>query len=139
MRKAGIVFFIVGLISLVGCVSGPDFEASVVSGEPLGQGALSEWTRSVDPVPYFSSDSSTLIDNTEKNNSEGDSVSGLVGSSGRGASVVKIDRPPYGTPVPGKTQLVRSPFTDQGFVDVSGHPPDMEVKCPYTGKVFLVP
>ena len=47
---------------------------------------------------------------------------------------------PHGIPVPGKASLVTSPFApDSGYVDVTGFPPGIEVKDPYTGKVFLTP
>ena len=47
---------------------------------------------------------------------------------------------PTGTPVPGKTGFVTSPYAPHsGYVDVRGFPQGMEVKDPYTGKVFLVP
>lgn len=48
---------------------------------------------------------------------------------------------PKGIPVPNKPGFVTSPYTkaDQGYVDVRGYPPGMEVKDPYTGGVFLVP
>ncbi len=47
---------------------------------------------------------------------------------------------PYGTPVPNKPGFVTSPHaTDAGYVDLRGFPPGTEVKCPYSGKLFLAP
>ena len=47
---------------------------------------------------------------------------------------------PYGTPVPGQSGLVTSPFApDSGYVDVSGFQHGSKVKDPYTGKDFLTP
>lgn len=47
---------------------------------------------------------------------------------------------PIGTPVPGKPGFVTSPFKPTaGYVDVRGFSPGEQVKCPYSGKIFLVP
>jgi Putative peptidoglycan binding domain len=49
------------------------------------------------------------------------------------------DSSPMASWVKGKEgQQVLSPFTG-GIVDVSGFPPGAEVRCPYSGKTFLVP
>ena len=46
----------------------------------------------------------------------------------------------YGTPAPGKPDLVISPFEpESGYVDVTGFQPGSEVEDPYTGKIFLTP
>jgi hypothetical protein len=48
--------------------------------------------------------------------------------------------PPYGIKVNGKPGFVYSPYDKAaGIVDVQGMAPGTKVKCPYTGKVFIVP
>ncbi len=47
---------------------------------------------------------------------------------------------PSGEPVLGRSDVVRSPHTeDSGKIDISGLPPGARVRCPYTGKYFRVP
>lgn len=47
---------------------------------------------------------------------------------------------PFGTAIAGRPGFVNSPFAAKHqLVDVTGLPTGMEVKCPYTGKLFRVP
>jgi hypothetical protein len=47
---------------------------------------------------------------------------------------------PKGKAVPGKKGYVYSPYAEHaGLVDVVGLPPGTIVKCPFTGKNFIVP
>lgn len=47
---------------------------------------------------------------------------------------------PYGSPVPGRLNMVNSPYAGKTqLVDVSGMSAGQTVKCPYTGKLFKVP
>ncbi len=56
------------------------------------------------------------------------------------APISSNGRPPYGTPVPNKPGFVTSPHAPTaGYVDLRGFSPGTEVKCPYTGKMFLAP
>ncbi len=63
-------------------------------------------------------------------------------SNGNGAAGVKPagNDLPFGTPVPGRVNMVNSPYAGRTqLVDVSGMGPGQTVKCPYTGKLFKVP
>jgi hypothetical protein len=46
---------------------------------------------------------------------------------------------PFGIPVPGKANLVESPFTPGRYIDIAGFAPGAEVRDPYTDKIFRVP
>ncbi len=47
---------------------------------------------------------------------------------------------PYGSRVPGRAGFVYSPFAEKNqLVDVAGIAPGVEVKCPYSNKLFRVP
>lgn len=53
------------------------------------------------------------------------------------APVVEL---PYGSAISGRPGFVNSPYAAKHqLVDVTGLPVGMEVKCPYTGKLFRVP
>ena len=56
------------------------------------------------------------------------------------APEVKPTGPQYGIKVPGKPGHIYSPYAKtEGLVDVQGYAPGTKVKCPYTGKVIIVP
>jgi hypothetical protein len=62
-----------------------------------------------------------------------------VPSASASPAAPKQESPPVALWVKGKEgQQVLSPFTG-GVVDVSGFPPGSEARCPYSGKIFLVP
>jgi hypothetical protein len=73
--------------------------------------------------------------------SDGAAPEGQVGPPPTAATPSKVAKGdfPYGIPVPGKKNLVESPFSPGKYVDVEGFAPGTEVKDPYTGKIFLVP
>jgi hypothetical protein len=55
-------------------------------------------------------------------------------------ATAKVDDLPAGIPITGRPGFVNSPFAAKHqLVDVTGLPVGMEVKCPYTGKLFRVP
>ncbi|WP_395744427.1 hypothetical protein [Prosthecobacter sp.] len=61
-------------------------------------------------------------------------------STGSTAPAPSSESLPYGTPVPGRMNMVNSPFAGKTqLVDVSGMSAGQTVKCPYTGKLFKVP
>jgi uncharacterized lipoprotein len=81
------------------------------------------------PAPSPTPDESTPPPHTEVQN-----------PNSTGPVTTKQGDVPYATPVPGRPGFVTSPFAPySGYVDVRGFPPGTEVKCPYTGKTFLVP
>lgn len=52
----------------------------------------------------------------------------------------EVQDAPYGIPIAGRPGFVNSPFAAKHqLVDVTGLPAGMEVKCPYTGRLFRVP
>lgn len=111
---------------LAGCSSPPAFEL-----EPATAPMPKKWVESVESVPYVGEDAMGAPQ---------PSPSPSLSPTPPSAPPPPLSRDlPYGIPVPGKRGLVRSPWSEQGFVDVSGMPPGIEAKCPYSGKVFLVP
>lgn len=55
-------------------------------------------------------------------------------------AALSTDALPYGSAVPGRMNMVTSPFAGKTqLVDVSGMSAGQTVKCPYTGKLFRVP
>lgn len=65
-----------------------------------------------------------------------------IPSPSHNAPVREPDLPdiPYGSRVAGRPGFVYSPFAEKNqLVDVAGIAPGVEVKCPYSGKLFRVP
>jgi len=61
-------------------------------------------------------------------------------SNGGAPNVKPATDLPYGSPIPGRTNMVNSPYAGKTqLVDVSGMSTGQTVKCPYTGKLFKVP
>ncbi len=70
----------------------------------------------------------------------GDPTPSLIFEQREGMAPRAEDGMPYGSPVTGKPGFVTSPHApESGYVDLRGFPPDTEVKCPYSGRLFLVP
>lgn len=56
------------------------------------------------------------------------------------APAAKTTDLPYGSPVPGRPNMVTSPYASKSqLVDVAGMGAGQTVKCPYSGKLFKVP
>ncbi len=56
------------------------------------------------------------------------------------SSSPKVKEIPYGSPVPGRPNMVNSPYAGKNqLVDVGGLGTGQTVKCPYSGKLFKVP
>lgn len=56
------------------------------------------------------------------------------------AAKAEAQETPFGAPIAGRPGFVNSPYAAKHqLVDVTGLPVGMEVKCPYTGKLFRVP
>ncbi len=49
------------------------------------------------------------------------------------------DAVPFGIPIPGRPNLVESPFTPGRCIDIAGFAPGAEVKDPYTDRIFRIP
>jgi len=113
------------------CTTTPSFDL-----EPSTAPMPEKWAQSVESVPYLPSLDTPAPSSAETSAPEPTATPPMPTTP----AIVSPPRDlPYGVPVPGKTGLVRSPWSDQGFVDVRGMPPGIEAKCPYSGKVFLVP
>lgn len=68
-----------------------------------------------------------------------DSANRHDAASRRRSSLPEESRP-FATPLPDRPGLVRSPYAAaHQLVDVVGLPAGMEVKCPYSGRLFRVP
>lgn len=70
----------------------------------------------------------------------GNAAAGSTPEPVKTAAAPAANEIPFGTAIAGRPGFVNSPFAAKHqLVDVTGLPTGMEVKCPYTGKLFRVP
>jgi hypothetical protein len=68
------------------------------------------------------------------------SFSSVTPAPATGAAPKPTQDIPFGAAIAGRPGFVNSPYAAKyQLVDVTGLPAGMEVKCPYTGKLFRVP
>jgi hypothetical protein len=87
----------------------------------------------VDNTPPANPQSNAPLPETKANNS-----TAPAGSKAEAGNA--ITEMPYGNAIVGRPGFVNSPYAAKHqLVDVTGLPTGMEVKCPYSGKLFRVP
>ena len=120
-------------------------DVTLVSGEAV---LLTGAREAEDTTPFASPERarrlliivSASVINLREGNVRAESPVATVADSPPASAGADPGEPLRGIPVSGKPGFVRSPYaSDQGYIDVRGFPPGTEVKCPYSGKIFLVP
>lgn len=133
MKSALLPLF--ALLLLVGCASGPEASSTASTMVPAEAGSMETTTTTSTQTESVSTKYTPPSSRPVTTQPKPWTPPAPADSS----SSVKIQYP-AGKKVSGKDGLVRSPYAPHaGLVDVSGMSSGSQVKCPYTGKIFLVP
>lgn len=141
--KRLIPFFGVTALLFVGCAN--DSKDVSASSEPTATaGAMPEpantaaTTATSEPTPTTEDPNKPWSSTSAQGNANAQSAP--TQSTPAPKPAVSTSKYPKGISIPGKKGYVKSPYAEHaGLVDVQGFPMGTEVKCPYTGKIFVVP
>ncbi|MDD5261554.1 MAG: hypothetical protein PHD76_06855 [Methylacidiphilales bacterium] len=141
-------FVILFCAVIAGCASSsPDYYASPqyttdANGQPVADGTVPPGQQPATGTTAQTSNSTPVYNQQKPASSEPKpwSNSSATPANAASPSTAQQAKYPLATKVSGKPGIVRSPYAQYaGDVDVRGIAPGTQVRCPYTGKIFIVP